>query len=64
MTAIFKREMRSYFTGVMGYVFLVIYLAVAGAILCYTTIFSMSADVTNFYSYLLLLSADIEKIVV
>ena len=57
MTAVFKREMRSYFTGVMGYVFLVIYLAVAGAILCYTTLFSMSADVTNFYSYLLMLSA-------
>lgn len=57
MTAVFKREMRSYFTSVIGYVFLVIYLAAAGAILCYTTLFSMSADVTNFYSYLLMLSA-------
>ena len=57
MLAVFKKEMRSYFTGVIGYAFLVIYLALAGAILCYTTLFSMSADVTNFYSYLLILTA-------
>ena len=30
MLAIYKRELRSYFTGVIGYVFLVIYLAIAG----------------------------------
>ncbi len=57
MIAVFKKEMRSYFTGVIGYAFLVIYLALSGAILCYTTLFSMSADVTNFYSYLLILTA-------
>ena len=57
MLAVFKREMRSYFTSVIGYVFLVIYLAAAGAILCYTTLFSMSADVTPFFSYLLLISS-------
>ena len=28
MLAIFKREMRSYFTGVIGYVFLVLFLAI------------------------------------
>ena len=56
MLAIFKREMRSYFTSVIGYVFLVLYLAVGGAIFCLTTLFSMSADVTSFYLYMMLFS--------
>ena len=41
----------------MGYVFLVIYLAVGAALFAYTTLFSMSADVTPFFSYMLLVSA-------
>ena len=57
MLAIFKREIHSYFTSVIGYVFLVMYLAVGGAVFCLTTLFSMSADVTPFYTYMLLLSA-------
>lgn len=57
MGAIFKRELRSYFTGVIGYVFLVLYLGLGGAIFCYTTLFSMSADVTNFFLYMLIVSA-------
>lgn len=56
MLAVFKREMRSYFTSVIGYVFTVLYLVLTGAILCYTTLFSMSADVTTFFTYTLLLS--------
>lgn len=57
MSAIFKRELRSYFTGVIGYVFLVLYLGIGGAVFCYTTLFSMSADVTNFFLYMLIFSA-------
>ena len=57
MLAVFKKEMRSYFTSVIGYVFLVIYLGLGGAIFCYTTLFAMSADVTPFYTYMLILSA-------
>ncbi len=57
MGAIFKRELRSYFTGAIGYVFLVLYLAVGGAVFCFTTLFSMSADVTNFFLYMLIFSA-------
>jgi len=57
MGAIFKRELRSYFTGAIGYVFLVLYLAVAGAIFCFTTIYSMSADVSAFFTYMLIFSA-------
>lgn len=57
MLAIYKREMRSYFTGVIGYVFLVLFLAVGGAMFCFTTLFSMSADVTTFFTYMLIFSA-------
>ena len=57
MTAIFKREMRSYFTGVIGYVFLVLYLAVGGAVFAYTTLFSMSASMTAYFTFMMLFSA-------
>ena len=57
MLAIFKREMRSYFTGVVGYVFLVVFLAMAAAVFCYTTLFSMSANVTTYFVIMLLFSA-------
>ncbi len=57
MSAIFKRELRSYFTGAIGYVFLVIYLMAGGAIFSFTTLFSMSADVSNFFMCMLIFSA-------
>ena len=57
MLAIFKRELRSYFVGVIGYVFLVIYLGIAGVLFSYTTMFSMSADVTNYFTLMLIFSA-------
>jgi ABC-2 type transport system permease protein len=57
MLAIYKREMRSYFTGAIGYAFLVIYLAAAGLVFSYTTLFSMSADVTTFFTLMLIFSA-------
>ena len=57
MLAIYRREMRSYFTGTMGYVFLVLFLAVAGLAFCYTTLFSMSAEVGSFYIIMMIFSA-------
>lgn len=57
MGAIFKRELRSYFTGAIGYVFLVIYLMAGGAVFSFTTLFSMSADVSNFFICMLIFSA-------
>lgn len=56
MLAVYKRELRSYFTSVIGYVFTVLYLALTGLVLCYTTLYSMSADVTTFFTLTLLLS--------
>ncbi len=54
MLAIFKRELRSYFTGAIGYVFLVLFLTVGGLAFCFTTLYSMSASVTTFYTLMLL----------
>ena len=56
MLAIYKREMRSYFTGFIGYVFLVIYLAVAAVLFCYTTLFAMSSNVTSYFTLMLIYS--------
>ena len=57
MLAIFRRELKAYFTGVIGYVFLVIYLAVAGILFSYTTMFSMSSDATSYFTFMLIFSA-------
>ena len=57
MLAIYKRELRGYFVGVIGYVFLVIYLAMAGILFSYTTMFSMSANVTSYFTLMLIFSA-------
>jgi len=57
MLAVFKKEMRSYFTSAIGYVFLVLYLALGGAVFCYTTLFAMTADVTPFFTYMIIFSA-------
>ena len=53
MFAIYKREMRSYFTTPLGYVFLAAFLLVSGAVFSYTTFFSMSSDVTPYFSTML-----------
>ncbi len=57
MLAIFKRELRSYFTGAVGYVFLVIYLLVAAVIFATSTLFAMSSSMTSFFTFMLLFSA-------
>ena len=57
MLAIYKREMRSYFTGVIGYVFLVLVLAIGGGLFCLTTLFSMSANPGTFFTYMLIFFA-------
>lgn len=54
MLAIYKREMRGYFTTPIGYVFLAVFLAVAGAVFCYTTFYSMTSEVTPYFSTMLI----------
>ena len=48
--------MKSFFTGVIGYVFLVLFLALSAIIFCYTTLFSMTASTTAYFTYMLLFS--------
>ena len=57
MLAIYKREMRAYFTGVIGYAFLVIFLAVGAAIFSLTTLVAMTADVSSYFLYMMIFSA-------
>ncbi|MBR2930035.1 MAG: ABC transporter permease subunit [Clostridia bacterium] len=57
MLAIYKRELRSYFKGAIGYVFLVVYLAVAAVVFAYSNLFAMSSHMTAFYTFMLLFSA-------
>ncbi|MBO5755812.1 MAG: ABC transporter, partial [Clostridia bacterium] len=54
MFAIYKRELRSYFTTPLGYVFLGIYLLVSGLVFCFTTLYEMTSDVTGYFSTMLM----------
>lgn len=55
MTSVYRRELASYFTTPIGYVFVAVYLALSGAVFAATTLFAMSADVTQYFSYMLFL---------
>ncbi len=57
MFAVFKREIHSYFTGVIGYVFLVLFLAVGGAVFCFSTLYSMSGSSTTWFTVMLFMCA-------
>lgn len=49
--------MRSYFTSVIGYVFLVLFLALGGGIFCLTTMYSMTSNPSRFFVYMLVFFA-------
>ncbi|MBO7151093.1 MAG: ABC transporter permease subunit, partial [Clostridia bacterium] len=57
MKAVYKKEMRSYLTSPIGYVFVGIYLLLAGAVFCYSTLFSMTADTSTYFTVMMLLQA-------
>ncbi len=57
MLAVFKREMHAYFTGVIGYVFLVIFLAVGGGVFCFSTLYSMRGDAAVWSTVMLFMCA-------
>ena len=50
MKAVYKKEMRAYLTSPIGYTFMGIYLLLSGAVFCYSTLFSMSSDVTSYFT--------------
>ena len=54
MLAIYKREMKAYFITPLGYVFLGVFLLVSGFVFCFTTLYQMTSDLTEYFSTMLL----------
>ncbi len=53
MLAIYKKELRSYFTTPVGYVFVGIFLAISSLLFCYTTLMRKSYDTSSYFSMLI-----------
>ena len=55
MLAIYKREMKAYFITPLGYVFLGVFLLVSGFVFCFSTLYQMTSDLTEYFSTMLFL---------
>ncbi len=53
MSAIYKKEMRTYFTTPIGYVFIAVFLAVSGFLFAMSTYQSQTSDVSGFFSLMI-----------
>lgn len=53
MFAIYKRELSSYFTSTIGYIFMAVFLALSGALLWLTTFFSATTSCANYFFILI-----------
>ena len=53
MLAIFKKELRSYFTTAIGYVYVGVFLAASALLACYSTIMQGTYDTSSYFVYLL-----------
>jgi ABC-2 type transport system permease protein len=53
MSAIYKRELRSYFITAIGYVYLAVFVAIAALIFSYTTLQQYSLDVSTYFTIML-----------
>ena len=53
MLAIYKKELRSYFTNPLGFVFVGIFLAVAALIFSYTTFLSKTYDTSSYFLFMI-----------
>ncbi len=49
MLAIYKKEMRSYFTSPIGYVYMGIFLALSALVFCYTTLQARTYDTSTYF---------------
>ena len=54
MLAIYKREMKAYFITPLGYVFLGVFLLVSGFVFCFSTLYQMTSDLTEYFSTMLM----------
>ena len=57
MSAIYKKELRSYFIGPIGYIYIASFLLVSSLIFVYTNLYQGTTDVTNYYTFQLYLFA-------
>lgn len=53
MLAIYKKELRSYFTTAIGYVYVGVFLAASALLACYSTLMQGSYDTSSYFVYLL-----------
>ena len=53
MLAIYKKEMRTYFTTPLGYVFIAVFLAVSGFMFAVSTYQSQTSDVSGFFQLMI-----------
>ena len=53
MFAIYKKEMRSYFTTPLGYVFIAVFLAVSGFLFAVSTLQSETSDISTFFQFMI-----------
>ena len=53
MFAIYKKEMRSYFTNPIGYIFVGIFLMFSAVLCCYTTILQRTYYTGNYFSLMI-----------
>ena len=53
MLAIYKKELRSYFIGPIGYIFVAVFLLISSLLFTYTNLYAGSTDLTSYYAILL-----------
>ena len=54
MSAIYRKELRSYFINPIGYIYLGVFLVFSALLCCYTTLISGSYDTGSYFTYLIL----------
>ncbi len=53
MLAIYKKEMRTYFTTPLGYVFIAAFLAVSGFVFAFSTFQSQTSDLAGYFQIMI-----------
>lgn len=53
MLAIYKKEMRTYFTTPLGYVFIAVFLAVSGFVFAFSTFQTQTSDVSGYFQMMI-----------
>lgn len=57
MFAIYKKELRSYFVGPIGYIYVALFLCISSLVFTYTTLYLGSSEISSYYTIMLYLFA-------